>query len=564
MTPVEKVAACLKRLGRVDTVAWLQDPAHSTTVYLLIEDDSPYRRTRVEFVQTRKEAEAFIAKHGDKAPRTRREMAQRDGVLQAADVIFAHGESGYARMLSDGKIALFRAMKDDEEGIQRDTRTQAQHKERAGRRPEIQAAVSRSLDAQLDLTAPSKTSRSVIRPPIPMMLSEVVAPRLRNPAPVIRKDKQTGYRPAHSNRGFGFGEARAIFRAAAGIKGHQYDDVPASEVDAVLGMAWEKSAKEGVLPIPRRGGKYDKHEASAIMEWLRNQWPIVRELTMQEKARAQRLRAAPINKGKGAYKTLDWLTQSGDFRPGGNDEVMRNVFWSDHGEYGKEAGSKREFEAPERDRLTGLTPKEAAALITRWVRVAAPKAHGLIHSSLYEPATYKAHTKEQDIDRQVDGWRAAFGQTYFYELQYTLLNRLYDIDRRDKVETPNPYHKGLMHSEGMPTVVLDGRMKASEAMAHKRGEKEAYAARNRKRAAKQESAWAPAKAALARYAKDRDFATIGAVRKHLPHGYTAVWEGTYTTYLAIEDKAGTRAYTGSTGSKTQMLQTLSNTVRKKT
>lgn len=167
--------------------------------------------------------------------------------------------------------------------------------------PEEWREVDATLDKILDLRPPSKASKEEIRPIWPMTLAQLrdqvereLGP-IQNPAPIIRKENA---RPG----------ASLAFRSS---------DVPAmrgrphiSHRDhlAAEGMAWNKAAPEGFPPIPRKGGVYSKHEANAISAWIRDQWPVMREV----KNLADR-RDREMLDGRVDPKILGLITYSQDF-----------------------------------------------------------------------------------------------------------------------------------------------------------------------------------------------------------------------------------------------------------
>lgn len=131
--------------------------------------------------------------------------------------------------------------------------------------PEEWREVDATLDKILDLRPPSKASKEEIRPIWPMTLAQLRAQveqelgPIQNPAPIVLKE---------------YGRSGSL------SFNYQVPKRRISRTDhlAVEGMAWNKAAPEGFPPIPRKGGVYSKHEANAIAAWIRDQWPVMREI----------------------------------------------------------------------------------------------------------------------------------------------------------------------------------------------------------------------------------------------------------------------------------------------
>lgn len=136
--------------------------------------------------------------------------------------------------------------------------------------PDEWRQIDEELGEVLDLRPPSKAGKDEIRPTWPMTLAQLRAQverefgPIKNPAPLILKDKS---RP-NADLSFGASDLRSFKNIRERSK---------RDYDAIQGMAWKKAAPEGFPPIPRKGGVYSKHEASAIFAWIRDQWPVIQD-----------------------------------------------------------------------------------------------------------------------------------------------------------------------------------------------------------------------------------------------------------------------------------------------
>jgi hypothetical protein len=131
--------------------------------------------------------------------------------------------------------------------------------------PEEWRELGEEMDKILDLRPPSKAGKDEIRPIWPMTIAQLRAQvekelgPIKNPAPILLKE--------HASRSGSLYFGQRIPKRRTSM-----EDNLAAE-----GMAWKRSAPEGFPPIPRKGGRYSKHESSAITSWLRSHWPVMRE-----------------------------------------------------------------------------------------------------------------------------------------------------------------------------------------------------------------------------------------------------------------------------------------------
>ena len=156
-------------------------------------------------------------------------------------------------------------------------------------------AVTRHYREVLDLAPLSKPARLTFRPLWPMTLAQLRAqvadlppeePRT-NPAPLILRDRA----PQKQYPGFGVGRALAA-RSSVDTRAAGVDPQTQRDYRALAGIAWNLSAPEGFPPYPRRGGVYSDNEGSAIDIWLRDEWPVQREVDrLAEQKDAERAEA---------------------------------------------------------------------------------------------------------------------------------------------------------------------------------------------------------------------------------------------------------------------------------
>jgi hypothetical protein len=156
-------------------------------------------------------------------------------------------------------------------------------------------AVTRHYREVLDLAPLSKPARLTFRPLWPMTLAQLRAqvadlpqeePRT-NPAPLILRDRA----PQKQYPNFAVGKALAA-RSSVDTRAAGVDPQTQRDYRALAGIAWNLSAPEGFPPYPRRGGVYSDNEGSAIDIWLRDEWPVQREVDrLAEQKDAERAEA---------------------------------------------------------------------------------------------------------------------------------------------------------------------------------------------------------------------------------------------------------------------------------
>lgn len=156
-------------------------------------------------------------------------------------------------------------------------------------------AVTRHYREVLNLAPLSKPARLTFRPLWPMTLAQLRAqvaelppeePRT-NPAPLILRDR------ALQKQYPSFGVGRALSaRSSVNTRAAGVDPQTQRDYSALAGIAWNLSAPEGFPPYPRRGGVYSDNEGSAIDVWLRDEWPVQREVDrLAEQKDAERAKA---------------------------------------------------------------------------------------------------------------------------------------------------------------------------------------------------------------------------------------------------------------------------------
>ena len=165
--------------------------------------------------------------------------------------------------------------------------------------PEVVQTATRVFRDVLDLAPPGKSALTAFRPMWPMTLAQLEAqvaerdaePRT-NPAPLFQKDKVA------KNTGLNFGSTRAVYGAQKeepAFAAFVAAEPRTGDWTALDGIAWDLSMPEGFPPYPRRGGVYSKHEAAAIHSWLRNFWPVTREVFALAQKRDNEITRAGIS-----------------------------------------------------------------------------------------------------------------------------------------------------------------------------------------------------------------------------------------------------------------------------
>lgn len=532
---IEKsVLRALESAGRADTIEWFGygrgrgDKGHSPPGVLLV----------VDYLRALDEALYVIGRDGRAAhPRTTAALASYG--YESVVPLFTARIPNYSDVARKGALALRGAVRDDADTNARRSAKDAKWAALDKAHPDWRTRAEELLRDRLDKTPASKSSRSAIRPPILMTLAEVqAAARKRNPAPM------------HDKGGAFYGrDARQVILSAMGIPDRErYSiDVPDAEVSALDGTAWRISAPEGFLPYPRRGGKYSPKEAAALRSWLETHWPVAVELGFREAARAEALDRGARNTGADSYRTPSYITEGAAVRPR-HGNVMRKVFWSDHGAY---EGDRRTGEEPTASRMAHKTPKEVAALINAWVVQAAPKALRLIDGPLYDADAYIRRDTPAKQDAHMAMWRDAVGETHAYDMVTHIAERLYGLSRFDKITSKHPQY-GYTRETTLAEAVAEGSLKLSEALARVVRAKKADTAKRDVQAREARADIAAVRRALGTFAAAQDFTNIGQVRKLLPAGFKAEWEGWGDPYLRVHRPGRLAVFTGSSRTKKQV------------
>ena len=244
--------------------------------------------------------------------------------------------------------------------------------------PEVVQAATRNFRDVLDLAPLGKTALATFRPLWPMTLAQLEAqiteqmhaPR-SNPAPLFQKDKVA------KRENLNFGSATAVYNAknaepafAAFIAAEPRH----ADWTTLDGIAWDLAMPEGFPPYPRRGGVYSKHEAAAIYQWMRDFWPVTREIF----ARA-RLRDAEITRAGISSDRVSRVFQ-------GIDSITR---WVKDYVYGA-----RDFPDAE-----GKSPKELLAATLAWGERLIRYAHALEGIT---PAMFQRQADPDEHMRQIE------------------------------------------------------------------------------------------------------------------------------------------------------------------
>lgn len=170
----------------------------------------------------------------------------------------------------------------------------------------------------------------------------------------------------------------------------------AQQVEA---MAWALSCPEGMPPYPRRGETYSNAEAYWILLWIRDVWPVMRQLHLEEQATYTFLHENITPKNW--HENISFILEGYSSREVG--QALHTLM------SGAEVHSTSTIYMPGGTSVTfdpaGKTPKEWVEVVWQWaLRHIAPVADDL--RRLRDPLLYARQTEEDAIDEQLNRWEA--------------------------------------------------------------------------------------------------------------------------------------------------------------